>query len=115
MKLHRAQGEISCVAETGKPGESMRRMTLDPIRSLIAAIPFREVESSLPCGLRVEWVSAEHEGKELFTLTVGAGCGSRWMVMNYGGKQYIAGVEDIADVEDIANALMEAIDKPHAA
>lgn len=103
-RAKRSTGEIGCSAASNG-----RRITLEPIRTLRADLPFREVESTLPCGFRVEWASGDDKGKRLFQLNVGAGCGSRWGTFDYKGKQYCF------DVEDLARALMQAIEDATAA
>ena len=88
-KRKRVAGEIGVAASVGG-----RAITLDPIRTFDLTVPMREVESTLPCGLRMEWASGEHKGEE-FQLTSGAGVGSRWLTFSYKGRQYCADVEDI--------------------
>lgn len=71
-----------------------RELTLDPIQKLTLAVPAKQVESSMPCGFRVEWASGEHKG-EPFEVLCGAGVGSPWMIFKYKGKEYVAEVGDI--------------------
>ena len=50
-------------------------------------------------------MSAEsEEGEEVFSMAVGAGCGSRWLTFDYKGKQYCI------DAEELAKSLMETVD-----
>ena len=97
-KRKRADGEISCEAESNG-----RRITLEPLQILTLAIPMREVESTLPCGFRQSWVSGD-SGKKKFSLTSGAGCGSRWMTFDYAGRQFCV------DIEDVVKQAIEVID-----
>lgn len=83
------EGEITVQASKGK-----RRITLDPLREKVLNVKWREVESSVPCGFRQEWISGERDGAE-FDLCVGAGAGSPWMTFTYKGRDYCIDVRDI--------------------
>lgn len=91
-----------------------RKITLDPLREKVLPTPWREVESSVPCGFRAEWVSGEREGAK-FSLMVGAGVGSPWMTFAYRGRDYCINVKDILDelfiFADEANEADEANNK----
>ncbi len=85
------EGEIVVQASKGK-----RQITLDPLRERVLNVKWREVESSIPCGFRTEWVSGERDGEQ-FDLCVGAGCGSPWMTFSYKGRDYCVSVKDILE------------------
>ncbi len=97
-KKKRIPGELTCTAtENGKPS------TLDPIRTHIVAVELNEVASTLTCGFRQLFISGEKDGKE-FSLTSGAGCGSKWMTFDYLDKQYTI------DAEQLLNAIFVALE-----
>lgn len=84
-----------------------RRLTLDNVLEGLAPLelPRRRVESSIPCGFQVEWMTAEfeREGKPGWTLslTAGAGFGSRWMVLTVrdpDGKTFGQEVVDMGEL-----------------
>jgi len=65
-----------------------RPLTLEPIRVIPVTIEVREVESTIPCGLQIEWVSGTTPDDKPIELTAGAGMGSRWGTIHYGGRGY---------------------------
>jgi len=73
-----------------------RKVTLDPLREKILQVYCKEVESTIPCGLRNMWVSGERNGED-FDLDVGAGCGSPWLTFRYKEREYCINVKDILD------------------
>jgi hypothetical protein len=81
-RLERIRGEIK--TEFASDG---RIITLDPIKTFSVPIELREVESTAPCGFRVEWFTGE-DSKIKFELCVGAGVGSKWMIFRYGNRQF---------------------------
>lgn len=77
-----------------------RRITLDPLREKVLQVPWREVESTIPCGFRVGWIEGEVDGKE-FDLCAGAGCGSPWVTFDYNGRAFCV------DISNFVKALVE--------
>jgi len=57
-------------------------------------LEFKREENTLRCGLRIEWLSGEFEGKE-FTLTAGAGCGQPWIIFVIGERRLVADIRTI--------------------
>jgi hypothetical protein len=82
-RLERIRGEI----KTEFASSGGRIITLDPIKTFSVPIELREVESTAPCGFRVEWFTGE-DSKIKFKLCVGAGVGSKWMTFRYGNRQF---------------------------
>lgn len=85
------KGEIAVQASVNG-----RRITLDPLREKVLSIAAREVESTIPCGMCINWVAGEREGTD-FDLSVGAGCGEPWLGFNYAGRSYCINVVDILE------------------
>lgn len=82
-----AQGEMGVSAASGG-----RQITLDPIQVLSVTVDVREVESTIPCGFRQEWVDGEHNGTK-FDICSGAGLGSRWLTIHYGDRSFCMDIE----------------------
>lgn len=88
-----------------------RAITLDPIRSYLAEIPFREVESTIPCGFQVGWIEGGDESTAI-DVACGAGMGSEWLTMRVereGEARYFC-----VRAGDIVAALMAQIDGEEA-
>lgn len=82
-----------------------RQITLDPLRLLPITVDVREVESTIPCGFSMEWVTGTHDGKE-FDISAGAGVGSRWLTISYGGRYFCM------DIEDFLRAFLDSLETP---
>lgn len=85
------EGKVSMEYTSGR-----RRITLDPLQEIVLPSTWREVESTIPCGMRFEWVSGEDDEQNEFSLSVGAGVGSPWMTFNYKGRGFCINAQDIA-------------------
>lgn len=81
-----------------------RRLTLDPLAEHTLPIQLREVESTIPCGFQIDWVSGE-KGDEEYRVAVGAGMGSEWATIHYKGKEYCFSARSLLD------AFFAAVDK----
>jgi hypothetical protein len=103
MRKQKRRGEIKVAVESNG-----REITLASLHDVVLHVKAKKVESSIPCGLRIEWACGEEtDGKKRkFALAVGAGCGSPWMIFETGGEYYVA------NVEDIVNAFFAAKEKP---
>lgn len=73
---------------------------------LYASIRVTHVESSLGCGLRVNWARGEDK-KSKVDMTAGAGLGSPWLVFTYTDKRTNRTVELIMNANDIVAELAE--------
>lgn len=70
-----------------------RRITLDPIAEpIIVETEVREVESTIPAGFRIEWISGSHEGVD-FDLSAGAGVGSKYLTIRVGDRYWVVDME----------------------
>lgn len=70
-----------------------RRLTLDPIRTIDISVSVREVESTVPCGFRQEWISGTSNDGHEFELY--AGVASPWLIIHVDGKQYCTDIRDL--------------------
>jgi len=74
------------------------------------AVEFEEVEDTLHCGLRIEWVSGtsgKGKKKKEIRLTAGAGCGSPFLIFTtteHGKSRYL-----VLDVRNLIITLDEAL------
>jgi hypothetical protein len=72
-----------------------RRITMDDfIRKGSQPIEIREVETSLPAGIQMNWVEGDN-GELHFSLNTGAGVGSRWMTFHYRDRDFAIEAQDI--------------------
>ncbi len=86
-----------------KPIKILKTTTLNPIRTIPLQTPWREVESTVPCGLRINWVSGDKDGEE-FDLESGAGCGNPWSTFSYKGRYFCI------DMREVISELVEFVD-----
>lgn len=84
-------------ATTGPVGKRGRSITLAPLQTHEITLTVREVESSLPCGFRVGWLSGEAEPGDKFELLAGAGVGSPWMIFERHGREFVIDARHIVD------------------
>jgi hypothetical protein len=89
-KGSKGTGEIGITASTNG-----RRLTLDPLRKKKLAVEVREVESTIPCGFQTPWADGELPDGTKFSLTSGAGVGSRWMTFRYKGRNFAIQADSI--------------------
>jgi hypothetical protein len=89
-----------------------RRVTLDPVMEREPVpLPVRRVESALPTGFRVEWLTGngiDDDGATVeFNLTVGAGFGSPWMVLTINHAEH-GRIEEVVNIQDVVEAWVNA-------
>lgn len=94
------KAQISCTAAIGG-----RPLTLDPIRVLSVPVDVREVESTIPCGLRQSWIDGK-DGDIKLALATGTGCGSQWLTFRYGDRSFCV------DITEFVSALIDQIKAP---
>jgi hypothetical protein len=90
-----------------------RRLTLDPIVPLVPldAQP-RRVESSMPAGFRVMWLDGG-DAIYQFSLTAGAGVGSKYLVLTLRIRDGDIIAEEVIDVEDLTRRwISKILDQP---
>lgn len=87
-----------------------RRITLDAVMSTgrTVAFPRRRVESSIPAGLRMEWLSGEGPDGLEFHMSAGAACGSPFLtvVWQRGDDRR----EEVVDMRELLADWLDAID-----
>lgn len=106
-----------------KASRDGREIVLDPpLRFHHLTVRMREVESTIPCGLRQQWASGEFPQEmsgfpagTKFDLLCGAGCGSPWLMIHIGEREFCIHARDILDgildALDPANVPSEPSDK----
>lgn len=87
----RDEREIKVTASSGG-----RRLTLDPIRELPITLTIREVESTIPAGFQMAWVTGDVNGDEL-EVSTGSGVGSKYGTIQYQGKRYVFDVNELVE------------------
>lgn len=85
-----------------------RRITLDPLmeRAPLEVHPVR-VESSLPAGLRVEWMSGGDNAGTEVDLTCGAGFGNPYLILVVKHPEH-GTIEEIIDIGDLCSRWVQA-------
>ena len=96
-KVITATGEIVVQAMTVSHDGKRRKIDLDhPLQQADLPIRVREMESTIPCGLRVDWIDAKGgDGYPDIDLDCGAGCGSPWIELKYGPREFAVDARDI--------------------
>lgn len=83
-----------------------RPITLDPIRVIPVTVEVREVESTIPCGFQSIWGEGDTGGQE-YSVTAGAGFGSRWGTIQWQGRSYCFDVMQLLNAFAAAEKLVE--------
>jgi hypothetical protein len=102
--MDRDSGELKTTASVG--GRRLRLENLIEDITPVQVAP-RRVESSIEAGFRMEWLSGEDDELGEVTLTSGAGCGSKWMVMSLKHPQ-LGSIEEVVDMTEFLQAWAEA-------
>lgn len=86
-----------------------RRITLDPMmaRDPLTIQPVR-VESAIPAGFRIDWLSGEDEKGMTFNLACGAGVGSPYMTLTVKQDDVTVG-QEIVDMRDVVKVWIPAL------
>lgn len=79
--------ELVVRAETIAADGTRTPLTLDG-PELTLAVTVHEVETTIPCGYQVDWISGEDDDGIEFRLGSGAGFGSFYATFQYGDRQF---------------------------
>jgi hypothetical protein len=81
-----------------------RRITLDPLATFPIEMELREVESTIPAGFQMEWISGEDtETGTKFEMLAGAGVGSKYLTFSYGERAFVV------DMKATLEKMIEAV------
>jgi len=85
-----------------------RAMTLDPLAQGPLAVTAIRPESTLPCGLRQQWIDGTGEAEDgtpvTFDLTCGAGVGSPYLILSVEGHG-----SEYVDMRDVMQGWIDGL------